>query len=166
MKKAAVFLFAFLLALPLAGCSADFTEVIFSSSHGASVSSPSPTPGAEPALPPTPEPTPVPTPSPTLTPAPTPNPTEVPTPEPTPIPTPSPTAEPEEGGETSAPTAEGSKGGGKGNNFDTYDIPEQQQTEAAFVLNTNSKKFHDPGCKSVKKLPQKTIPPPTALPAN
>ena len=38
------------------------------------------------------------------------------------------------------------------NNFNTYDTPEQQQTLATYVLNTNTKKFHYPSCKSVKKI--------------
>ena len=45
----------------------------------------------------------------------------------------------------------GSSGGG-GSNFDTYDNPEQQQTSASYVLNTNSKKFHLPNCSSVAKI--------------
>ena len=47
-----------------------------------------------------------------------------------------------------------SSGGNAGNadNFDTYDNPEQQQTEATYVLNTSTMKFHYPSCKSVKKI--------------
>lgn len=37
-------------------------------------------------------------------------------------------------------------------NFNTYDNPDQQQTSATYVLNTNTKKFHYPSCKSVKKI--------------
>lgn len=43
-------------------------------------------------------------------------------------------------------------GGGNGDNFNTYDIPEQQNTEETYVLNTNTMKFHYPSCKSVKKI--------------
>jgi hypothetical protein len=39
-----------------------------------------------------------------------------------------------------------------GSNFNTYDNAEQQQTSASYVLNTNTHKFHYPGCKSVKKI--------------
>lgn len=148
MKKAVAFLFVLLLALPLAGCSSDFTEVVFSSSQRVAVSS-----DPMPAETLTSEPTPTPTPLPTE--APTPEPTPKPTPSPTPSPTAEPTPQPEEEAESSALMAEDSQGGGKGSNFDTYDNPEQQQTEATFVLNTNSKKFHDPGCKSVKKIAPK-----------
>lgn len=41
---------------------------------------------------------------------------------------------------------------GNADNFDTYDNPEQQQTEATYVLNTSTMKFHYPSCKSVKKI--------------
>lgn len=40
-------------------------------------------------------------------------------------------------------------------NFNTYDNPEQQQTSAAYVLNTNTQKFHYPSCKSVKNCSAK-----------
>ncbi len=45
-------------------------------------------------------------------------------------------------------------GGGTGNanNFDTYDIPEQQQTADTWVLNISSMKIHHPDCKDVKKI--------------
>lgn len=43
-------------------------------------------------------------------------------------------------------------GTGKGSNFDTYDNLAQQQTNALWVLNTNSMKIHHPNCKSVKKI--------------
>lgn len=42
--------------------------------------------------------------------------------------------------------------GGDGSNFDTYDIPEQQNTADQWVLNTNSMKIHYPSCRSVKKI--------------
>lgn len=41
---------------------------------------------------------------------------------------------------------------GNGSNFNTYNNPEQQNTEAAYVLNTNTMKIHHPTCKSVKKI--------------
>lgn len=45
-------------------------------------------------------------------------------------------------------------GGGSGDasNFDTYSIPEQQQTSARYVLNTNTMKIHYPRCDSVEKI--------------
>ncbi len=39
-----------------------------------------------------------------------------------------------------------------GENHNTYDTPEQQNTEASYVLNTNSHKFHLPGCRDVPKI--------------
>ena len=44
---------------------------------------------------------------------------------------------------------------GNGNNFNTYDNESQQNTTAAYVLNTNTKKFHEPSCRSVKKIAPK-----------
>ena len=41
---------------------------------------------------------------------------------------------------------------GGGNGFDTYNIPAQQNTEATYVLNTKTKKFHYPSCNDVKKI--------------
>lgn len=41
---------------------------------------------------------------------------------------------------------------GNGDNFNTYDNAEQQQTTASYVLNTNTHKFHYPSCRSVKKI--------------
>lgn len=38
------------------------------------------------------------------------------------------------------------------NNFDTYNNQEQQQTEDAYVLNTNRYKIHYPSCASVPKI--------------
>ncbi len=45
-------------------------------------------------------------------------------------------------------------GGNNGNadNFNTYDNSDQQKTEASYVLNTNSRKFHYPSCNDVKKI--------------
>lgn len=41
---------------------------------------------------------------------------------------------------------------GNGDNFYTYDNPEQQRTEDQWVLNTKSMKIHYPTCKEVKKI--------------
>lgn len=38
------------------------------------------------------------------------------------------------------------------NNFNTYDNSSQQQTTSNYVLNTNTKKFHYPSCRDVKKI--------------
>ena len=38
------------------------------------------------------------------------------------------------------------------NNFNTHDNPDQQQTNASYVLNTSTMKFHYPNCKDVKKI--------------
>lgn len=53
-----------------------------------------------------------------------------------------------------ASTAQGASSGGSGDesNFNTYDNAGQQNTEAAYVLNTNTMKIHHPSCKSVKKI--------------
>ncbi len=114
-------------------------------SSASAVESPSPAPTAAPTLQPgptaSPSPAPTPVPTPTATPAPTPK----PTPEPTAAPTPEPTPQP-----TKAPTPQPGNGGS--NNFDTYDNPDQQQTSAKYVLNTNTMKFHFPQCKDVKKI--------------
>lgn len=45
-----------------------------------------------------------------------------------------------------------SNSSGNGDNFNTYDNAEQQQTTASYVLNTNTHKFHYPSCRSVKKI--------------
>ena len=86
---------------------------------------------------PTAEPSPVPTPKPT--PVPTPKPTPVPTPKPTPEPTPKPTPEP-----TPKPTPEST--------------PKPTPTPApvfTYVANTNTMKFHRPGCSSVSSMKDK-----------
>ena len=44
---------------------------------------------------------------------------------------------------------------GNGNNFNTYNNASQQNTTVAYVLNTNTKKFHKPSCRSVKKIAAK-----------
>ena len=48
----------------------------------------------------------------------------------------------------------GNSGGNNGNadNFNTYDNSDQQKTDASYVLNTNSRKFHYPSCNDVKKI--------------
>lgn len=69
-------------------------------------------------------------------------------PEPTaePVSTPAPTADVSQS-ETSSDTAK------EGNsNFNIYDNSSQQQTEANYVLNTNSLKIHHPSCQAVKKI--------------
>lgn len=43
-------------------------------------------------------------------------------------------------------------GGGNGNNFNTYDNPSQQNTDAEYVLNTSTMKFHYPSCSSVPTI--------------
>ncbi|MBD5476729.1 MAG: hypothetical protein HDR17_12245 [Lachnospiraceae bacterium] len=43
-------------------------------------------------------------------------------------------------------------GDGNGDNFNTYDNPEQQETTATYVLNTNTMKIHHPSCSSVAKI--------------
>ena len=50
----------------------------------------------------------------------------------------------------SAPVAQ--SGTGNGNNFNTYDNEEQQETSAQYVLNTSSRKFHRPSCRDVPKI--------------
>lgn len=50
------------------------------------------------------------------------------------------------------PDSEPADNGANANNFNTYDNPEQQQTTASYVLNTNTMKFHHPWCRSVKKI--------------
>lgn len=60
------------------------------------------------------------------------------TPAPTAVPTPAPTAAPS-----------------TGNNFNTYDNTEQQNTTAHYVLNTKSLKIHYLSCRSVPKIAPK-----------
>ncbi len=57
------------------------------------------------------------------------------------------TSEPE--GSSQPPVSSGSD---NGENFNTYDNAEQQQTTATYVLNTSSHKIHYPSCSSVKKI--------------
>ena len=45
---------------------------------------------------------------------------------------------------------------GNGNNFNTYDNEEQQNT-TQYVLNTSTKKIHRSHCRFVKRLPLKII---------
>ncbi|MBO4266360.1 MAG: hypothetical protein J5910_04145 [Lachnospiraceae bacterium] len=42
--------------------------------------------------------------------------------------------------------------GSSPNYFDTYDIPEQQNTSETYVLNTSTMKIHIPSCDDVKKI--------------
>ncbi len=44
------------------------------------------------------------------------------------------------------------KSKGNSDNFDTYNIPEQQNTSESYVLNTKTQKFHYPSCKDVVKI--------------
>lgn len=117
----------------------DVSQRTIVSKQSPDLETPKPTIAPTPTISPTSTPTPEPTPSPT--PAPTPAPTPDPTPEPTPSPEPTP-----------QPERSPSSSGGNGSNFDTYDNPEQQQTEAAWVLNTSSMKIHYPSCNEVKKI--------------
>ena len=55
-------------------------------------------------------------------------------------------------GTTPSTTETASPGNGNGNNFNTYDNKEQQQTSASYVLNTNTMKIHYPSCSSVAKI--------------
>lgn len=43
-------------------------------------------------------------------------------------------------------------GNGNGNNFNTYDNADQQNTDAAWVLNTSTMKIHYPDCREVRKI--------------
>ena len=43
-------------------------------------------------------------------------------------------------------------GGGSGENFNTYNPAEQQNTQDSWVLNTNTMKIHYPSCSQVKKI--------------
>lgn len=99
-----------------------------------------------------PEPTlePIPEPAPTLEPSKAPTPESVPEPTPEPILEPAPTPAPVQEPATETPPP--SSSGGGGSNFDTYDNPEQQKTEATWVLNTSSMKIHYPSCSDVKKI--------------
>lgn len=56
---------------------------------------------------------------------------------------------------TAAPSPDTSNTEGRDNNFNTYDNESQQQTKETYVLNTNTRKFHYPSCKSVKKIAPK-----------
>lgn len=112
----------------------------------APVPSPTPAPTAIPTPEPTltPEPTPELTPTPTTTPKPTPTPapTPQPTPELTPEPTPQPTPEPPQV-QVLAPLPESTP---------EPVVDRSIPATSAYVLNTNTKKFHRPNCASVKKI--------------
>ena len=43
-------------------------------------------------------------------------------------------------------------GDGSGDNLNAYENPEQQETSATYVLNTNTMKIHHPTCSSVAKI--------------
>lgn len=51
-----------------------------------------------------------------------------------------------------ATAAAPSRSAGNPDNFNTYNIPEQQQTSASYVLNKNTHKIHHPSCSSVAKI--------------
>lgn len=97
---------------------------------------------------PSPEPTATATLSPSSDPEPTAAPPAVPTPDP------APSVKPAGGQSTNGGggVGTGAAGSGDANNFNTYDNPDQQQTSATYVLNTNRMKFHYPNCSSVKKI--------------
>jgi len=62
---------------------------------------------------------------------------------------------PEESINQSTTTEKPQSNGGATNNFNTYDNPDQQQTNASYVLNTSRMKIHYPTCRSVKKIAPK-----------
>ena len=49
-------------------------------------------------------------------------------------------------------TTSGNQSSGNGNNFNTYNNQNQQQTSAQWVLNTSTKKIHYPNCRDVPKI--------------
>lgn len=52
-----------------------------------------------------------------------------------------------------------SSGNGNADNFNTYNNPDQQQTDANYVLNTNTMKFHYPFCDDVARIaPENYVP--------
>ncbi len=53
---------------------------------------------------------------------------------------------------TTAASATKKSSSSSGYGFDTYDIPEQQNTTETYVLNTSTKKIHHPTCNDVKKI--------------
>lgn len=61
-------------------------------------------------------------------------------------------AEEETTAQATQPPEKSSSSSGDASNFNTYNNPDQQQTTATYVLNTSSKKFHYPSCKSVKSI--------------
>lgn len=76
------------------------------------------------------------------------------TPEPEPVPAPEPQTElePVQEAEPSAKTPTpkvSSGGGGEEENFYTWDIPENEKTDARYVLNLRSLKIHAPDCRTV-----------------
>lgn len=61
-----------------------------------------------------------------------------------------PTSEPQAKAPTVEPKAETS--GNPADNFDTWDIAENQKTESRYVLNLRSLKIHQPTCRTVSKI--------------
>lgn len=118
-------------------------------SYTARQEKPSPSPTPEPTPEPSSSATKAPTSPPAQVPASTPAPQETPS-----LETPQPTKKPVSGNSAADGTPSQHPAGhtGNGNNFDTYDNPDQQQTSANYVLNTSSMKFHYPTCSSVKKI--------------
>ena len=55
-------------------------------------------------------------------------------------------------GSSSSKSSGGGGGAGDADRFNTYDNASQQETTAAYVLNTSSKKVHKPSCSQVKKI--------------
>ena len=55
-------------------------------------------------------------------------------------------------GNDGAPAGNSGGNAGNGDNFNTYDNEDQQQTESQWVLNTKSMKIHYPSCREVKKI--------------
>lgn len=94
------------------------------------------------------------TPGPSTKPTPTPEPAVAPTSEPTPAPAPDPADSPSVGNTSPAHENSGeiSGGSGNGNNFNTWDNPDQQQTSQSWVLNTSTMKIHYPHCSSVANI--------------
>lgn len=120
---------------------------------------PTPTPTETPVPQPTASPTPLPTATPTAQPTETPQPTKTPAPQMVSTPEPQniaePTLQPVTASDSQSVTTSSGANSGSGtggSNFNTYDNPEQQQTEDAYVLNTSRHKIHYPSCASVAKI--------------
>lgn len=65
--------------------------------------------------------------------------------------------EPKQSANSASKSSGESLAGGSGNadNFNAHYNPEQQKTDAKYVLNTSTKKFHYPSCNDVKKIAEK-----------